>query len=244
MKIAVCEDEKYWIDSLLASISQWAKVRNIEPEYCKFSSPQALFEFLLDDSGLDVIFLDISFGEEVIDGMNAAKHIRKMGNKIPIIFVTVDAVRAADGYLVEAMGFLSKPIDEKRLTLFLDRVIENQKCERILKIQTGNEVVYLRQGDIVFVEVINHTLIYHMPHSRVKCRGSLNEMLALWDDGCFIQIHRSYAISIDKICNIKTTYPYAVTILKGTETLNLPVTRKYIDTLLEVYSDDILERMI
>jgi DNA-binding LytR/AlgR family response regulator len=41
-----------------------------------------------------------------------------MGNAIPIIFVTVDAHRAADGYLVEAMGFLPKPIDENRLALF------------------------------------------------------------------------------------------------------------------------------
>lgn len=176
--------------------------------------------------------------------MNAAKYIRKMGNKVPIIFVTVDSIRAVDGYLVEAMGFLSKPIDIKRLTLFLDRIIENQKSERSINIQTGNKVVNLRQRDIVFVEVINHTLIYHTIDSEVECRGALSEMLSLWDGGYFIRIHRSYVISKDKIYNIKTTYPYSVNLLKGTEVKNLSVSRKYIDKLLEVYSDDVLGRII
>jgi len=244
VKIAICEDEEFWIESLLTSVSQWAKIRNIEFTYCKFSSPQILIEFLLNETEIDVVFLDISFGKETIDGIKAANYIRKMGNKIPIIFVTVDSIRAADGYLVEAMGFLSKPIDMRRLTLFLDRIIKNKKSERSIRIQTGNAIVNLRQRDIIFVEVINHTLIYHMIDSNVECRGSLSEMLNLWDSGYFVQIHRSYVISKSKIYNIKTTYPYSVNILKGIEILNLSVSRKYIDKLLEAYSDDILGRII
>lgn len=244
MKIAICEDEEFWIESLLTSVFQWAKIRNIEITYCKFSSPQTLIKFLMNETETDVVFLDISFEKESIDGMNAANYIRKMGNNIPIIFVTVDQIRAVDGYLVEAMGFLSKPIDIKRLTLFLDRIIENQKKERCLKVQMGNEIVILRQRDIVFIEIINHTLIYHMIDSKVECRGSLSEMLSLWGSDCFVRIHRSYVISKDKIYNIKTTYPYSVNILKGIEIINLTVSRKYIDNLLEVYSDDVLGRII
>ena len=118
MKIAICEDDEFWIESLLTSVSQWAKIRNIELSCCKFYSPQTLIKFLLNKTDIDVVFLDISFEKESINGMNAANYIRKLGNKIPIIFVTVDLIRAAEGYLVEAMGFLSKPIDIKRLTLF------------------------------------------------------------------------------------------------------------------------------
>jgi len=244
LKIAICEDEEFWIKSLLTSVAQWAKMRNVEFAYCKFYSPQTLIEFLLNETETDVVFLDISFGKETIDGINAANRIRKMGNKIPIIFVTVDQIRAADGYLVEAMGFLSKPIDIKRLTLFLDRIIKNKKSERSLKIQIGNEIVNLRQRDIIYVEVINHTLVYHMVNSKVECRGSLSEMLNLWDSDYFVRIHRSYVIPKNKICNIKTTYPYSVNIIKGLEILNLSVSRKYIDKLLEAYSDDVLGRLV
>jgi DNA-binding LytR/AlgR family response regulator len=244
VKIAICEDEEFWIKSLQTFISQWAKIRNIEITYCTFSSPQTLIKFLLNETETDVVFLDISFEKGSIDGVNAANYIRKVGNKTPIIFVTADSVRAADGYLVEAMGFLSKPIDIKRLTLFLDRIIENQKSERYQKIQIGNEIMNLRQRDIVFVEVINHTLIYHMIDYEIECRGALNEMLELLGSEYFVRIHRSYVIAKDKIYNIKTTHPYSVKILKGVEIINLSVSRKHIDNLLEVYSDDILERIL
>lgn len=244
MKIAICEDEEFWIESLQTSVHQWAKPQDIEIQYQKCSSPHTLIEYLLNETGIDVVFLDISFGKEIIDGINAAKYIRKMGSKVPIIFVTVDSIRAVDGYLVEAMGFLSKPIDVKRLTLFMDRIIENQKSERSVNIQIGNEIVNLCQRDIIFVEVINHTLIYHMIDSEVECRGSLSEMLSFWNSGNFIRIHRAYVISKDKIYSIKTTYPYSVNLLSGTEIKKISVSRKYIDNLLEVYSDDVLERII
>ena len=42
MKIAICEDEEFWIKSLQTFVSQWAKIRNIEITYCTFYSPQTL----------------------------------------------------------------------------------------------------------------------------------------------------------------------------------------------------------
>lgn len=244
MKIVICEDEEFWIDSLIASIDQWANTRSIEPSYHNFSSPHALIEFLKNETEIDVVFLDISFVNEALDGMNAAKQIRDMGNKVPIIFVTVDSLRAVDGYLVEAMGFLCKPIDTRRLTLFLDRILDNQKSNRSAEVQTNRGIVTLWQHEIIYVEVFNHTLTYHMADSKVECRGSLNEMFSLWDSEHFIRIHRAYAISKDKIYNIKATYPYSVNLMKGDELITLSVSRKYIDNLLEVYSADILGRII
>ena len=61
MKIAICEDDEFWIESLLTSVSQWAKIRNIELSCCKFYSPQTLIKFLLNKTDIDVVFLDISF---------------------------------------------------------------------------------------------------------------------------------------------------------------------------------------
>lgn len=243
MKIAICEDERHWIESLKASISQWADRQKVDLHFDSFFSPQELLKHLSYHTETDAVFLDISLGEE-IDGMTVARHIRKMGNQIPIIFVTVDSVRAADGYLVEAMGFLSKPVDEKRLALFLDRIIQQQKNERIIKVITENAITNLRQREIVFVEVMDHTITYHTIHTQISSRGTLGEVLDQLGDERFVQIHRAYVISKDKIHSIKTTYPYSVSILNGIDIISLPVSRKYIDKLLEIYSDDVLEKMI
>jgi len=176
--------------------------------------------------------------------MTLAKHLRKMGNTIPIIFVTVDSLRAADGYLVEAMGFLSKPIDEGRLSLFLDRIIKCRKNQRIIKIVAENRLNNVYQKDIMYAEIIDHTVIYHTVKGSLTLRGTLGEVLALLGDEYFVQIHRSYVIALDKIDNIKTTYPYSVSLLENNGLVDLPVSRKYINKLLEVFSDDVLEKMI
>jgi DNA-binding LytR/AlgR family response regulator len=244
MKIVICEDERYWSEVLKLSISNWAISRKVGFNCETFFSPHGLISYFADGAAADVLFLDISFGEKMIDGMTLAKRLRKTGNTIPIIFVTVDSHRAADGYLVEAMGFLSKPIDEGRLALFLDLIVKRQRSQRMIKITSEGKINKVRQNEIVYVEINNHTVICHMGQRRLKLRGTLGDVLALLDAEHFVQIHRSYVIALDKIDNIKATYPYSVILYKDNELIDLPVSRKYIGRLIELYSDDVLERMI
>ena len=244
MKIAICEDERYWSEVLKTSVSKWAAARKVELDCGCFASPQELINHLKANSDVDLLFLDIALGEKVIDGMILAKRIRKMGSAIPIIFVTSDALRAADGYLVEAMGYLFKPIDEDRLALFLDRIIRRQKRQKVVKIMDEGRVTNFYQKDVVYAEVKDHTIIYHTTQGSISHRGIFSEILANLDDECFAQIHRSFVIALDKVDSIKTTYPYSVDMIKNNETVNLPVSRKYINNLLEMYSDDLLEKMI
>jgi DNA-binding LytR/AlgR family response regulator len=244
MKAVICEDERYWSDVLKEFISRWAANKNIEVQCVDFSSSQELIQYLRVHMDIDVVLLDISLGSEDIGGMTAAKYIRKMGNRVPIVFVTVDSARAIDGYLVEAMGFLKKPVDEKRLSLFLDRVVKLKKPEQVFNIITESTVNNVHQRDIIFVEVNNHTIIYHTAREKIRLRGTLNEVMQLLGCENFVQIHRSYVISKSKIYRIKTTYPYSVDLLNGHEVMNLPVSRNYINHLLEVYSDEVLERIL
>ena len=244
MKIVICEDERHWSNELQKSVSRWAIARRIEYQFSVFSAPQELIKYLSTNKDMDVVLLDISLGNEVIDGMVAAKHIRKMGSHVPIIFVTVDSFRAADGYLVEAMGFLGKPIDEKRLSLFLDRILRKKKSEKIIKIVSETAATNVLQSEIVYAEVKDHTIIYHTTKQDISMRGTLSDILELLGSEHFLQIHRSYVIASAKIYKIKSTYPYSVDVLNGIEVVNLPVSRNYIDKLLAVYSDDLLERLI
>lgn len=244
MKIAICEDEHYWIDALKKSLLKWAASRRIECTYSSFTSSQALINYFKDNPNVDVLFLDILLGEQVIDGMGLAKRIRKMGNTVPIIFVTSDSLRASDGYLVEAVGYLHKPIDENRLTLFLDRIVKRQKRQKVIKIINEGRVTHIAQKDIIYAEVRDHTIIYHTINNSISHRGTLNEILEVLEKDDFVQIHRSFVVALDKIDNIKTTYPYAVEMVKNEKTVTLAVSRKYIKNLLDRYSDNLLEKMI
>lgn len=244
MKVVICDDEQYWRTTIKKSILNWAAFRRIKVCYVRFLLPDELPNYLIDHKDVDVVFLDIKLGEKVIDGMNLARSLRKAGNTIPIIFVTVESHQAANGYLVEAIGFLLKPIDENRLSLFLDRIIKQKRKNKTIKIISDRHMMHIYQKDIVYMDIINHTITYHTLEGDFNNRGTLAEVLRILDKEYFVQIHRSYVIALDKIDNIKATYPYYVNLKTNNELISLPVSRKYIKTLFELYSDNILEKMI
>jgi len=244
MNVVICEDEKYWSETLKAAVSKWAVIKKIDINFSSFTAPQELIEYLKDNNDVDVLFLDISLGKKVIDGMALAKHIRKTGGIMPIIFVTGDSLRAADGYIVEAMGYLTKPIEEKKLALFLDRIVKHQRGFKSVNIISGGRISKIYQRDIVYVEITDHTIVYHTMQSSLTQRGKLREVLSTLDENCFVQIHRSYVIALERVDSIKSIYPYSVIVMSKNKLIDLPVSRKYIDNLLEMYTNDLLEKMI
>ena len=245
MKVVICEDEQYWMDALKASILRWTMLKKIELHFSSFASPKELLNYLfISPNDIDVLFLDISLGEKVIDGMTLAKNIRKMQNSVPIIFVTIDSYRAAEGYLVDAMGFLVKPINDYRLGIFLNRIIKKQKNRKMVNIISEGRMTKIYQDHIIYVEIIDHTVIVHTLQGNVNFRSTLNEIFMTLDKEEFIQCHRSYIIAINKIESIKTTYPYNVNLLKQNELICLPISRKYINNFLDVYANNVWEKFI
>lgn len=242
MKVLICEDNHYWIETIQSLISKWSIQRLVKCELFCLSSPHKVIDYLKHND-VDVLILDISFGGKKLDGMKLAKYLRLKGHNVPIIFITENIIRAIDGYLVEAIGFLSKPIEERRLSLFLDRIIKNKQINRTIKIMTNGHITSILQQDILYVEVNDHIVTFHTKQNRFQCRGTLSKIVNSLDKDCFVQIHRSYVIALDKIESIKTTYPYAVNLLNKNDIINLPVSRKYIAKLLELYSDNVLEKL-
>ncbi|MDR1134720.1 MAG: LytTR family DNA-binding domain-containing protein [Clostridiales Family XIII bacterium] len=245
MKIVICEDEIYYTNELKTSISKWAAMRGIDCRYSCFSSSQGLISHLTNNMDTDVLFLDISLGEKA-DGMILAHHIRKACNPVPIIFVTSYQNRAPEGYLVDAVGFLDKPVDPGKLALFLDKIVNLQVLQKTVQLTANGHSFTVPYNDILYVEINNHTLIYHTAtHGDINFRGTLYDVLSSLDGECFIQIYRSYVIALHRINSIKPTQPYAVNLLNNDNTLiTLPVSGKYIGELMEIYSTRTLGRMI
>ena len=120
MRIAICDDERYWVDTLHKMVTQWALERSTLVDIEIYSMGSQLEEdLLLKHAHFDVIFLDIEFHEEN-NGIDISKSIRRMGNNVQIIFVSAYALKASEGYYVDALGFLVKPYEYKNVAHFLD----------------------------------------------------------------------------------------------------------------------------
>ena len=74
------------------------------------------------DPTIDLIFLDIQMRR--IDGLQAAKKIRKLDAKVGIIFLTAMTEYSLEGYQYQAADYIIKPLKYVRLKAEMDRFLK------------------------------------------------------------------------------------------------------------------------
>ena len=89
----------------------------------EFSSGEGLCAWLPKRPGeLDLLFLDVEMGG--MNGMETARRIRQSDNGLLIVFVTGYANFVFDGYSVQALDYVMKPVKRERLAQLMERVEE------------------------------------------------------------------------------------------------------------------------
>ena len=243
MRFVICDDIEHCRMEVRTMVGRWAENKGVAATCACLESTAELIEYFASGQSADAVLLDIAFGEKEADGISAASYIRKAGSDIPIIFITANVHAAVDGYLVEAHGYVTKPLDADRLFTFLDRLHNRQAEQRIFKIDTGSSLAYIKSNDIVYLEAENHTVVFHTREDILRTRATLSEAREMLGGDEFVQTHRSYIIAKNKVIDVKTTYPYMVTLAVGMERTQLPVGRNYYPGLLLCYSNNVMERI-
>lgn len=126
MHITLCDDEPLFLQSLQRQIARWAEQAGIAiAMHAIFSAEALLREW---ESGLetDLLLLDIEM-RTGISGMELARCIRAQNPHVMIAFISNYAQYSCQGYEVQAMRFLPKPIADERLRECLDTALAQWK---------------------------------------------------------------------------------------------------------------------
>lgn len=206
MKLAICDDEIVFRKQLIESIDKYYKNYSNLDIY-EFSSGEELLESYDSGAVYDIVFLDIEMKD--INGLDTAKIIRKYRRNEIIVFLTSHTKYAIDGYEVNALRFLEKPINQEKLISTLDYIDINFSTKKSLLLHTidGDSIIYL--DDIIYLESIrNYVHIYTRVKSDLdgrvkehKVRKNLKDFLEDLQESCFYRCHRSYIINLDYVCS-------------------------------------------
>lgn len=203
----IVDDEAVARDIIAAHVSKIDSI-NIEAQ-CK----NAIEAFnYISSNKVDLVFLDINMPE--ISGIAFAKSINK---DIKVIFTTAYRDYAVEGFDLQAVDYLLKPIDFNRLLKAVNRYFEvNSHAEGQVALETENtDFIFVRSDRrmikidfeaITYIESFSDYIKIHLKDSVIVTRETISAIEAKLPKTRFLRIHRSYIIAISQIQSFTNDY--------------------------------------
>lgn len=234
MNIIICDDEIYYQQAIVNSVEAWiAKTGHNNIRYSCYSSSEDLLERWEKGLHIDLLFLDIQIPNE-LSGMTLAQRVRNLDPNISIVFITNYSNYVYEGYTVNALRYLRKPVHEHDVFSCLEiayRHYELLKCDSIV-IESRDQCFVLRYSDILYIESRSHYLSFCLNDVNVcpEIRKKLSEISAHLPSELFVQCHRSYIVNLS---HIRRFTKCSVIMSNGQ---SLPVSSTYFSSLSMAFS--------
>lgn len=214
-KIAICDDLESDRDYLKDLLNKWAINNSHLLNIDSFSSAESFLFHYEEAKDYDILLLDIEMG--LMDGVSMAKKIRQDNDTVQIIFITGYSDYIAEGYEVNALHYLMKPVKEEKLFSVLERAIEKiSKNDVVLNMDSANGMVRVPIYQIRFAEVFGNYVTIHA-NDEVIVKMTLNEIEKLLDER-FYRVGRSVIVNLNEVSRVTKT---EIKLLDGTS-IHLP----------------------
>lgn len=199
IKIAVCDDEIIFAEKLKKIIEKYCARKQIPFQIDIYQSGK---EFIADNIKMmeyRIVFLDINM--EGLDGLEAARELRKLCRETFVIFVTAFINYTLEGYKVDAIRYLLKTDGNFEYSVYesLDAVFQKMQYKPSIKefaFQEGTRKVSLEK--IIYIESNLHKLTFYLVEKGIvqyTMYETLNHIAGMFS-GDFVRIHQSYLVNL------------------------------------------------
>lgn len=199
-RVAIVEDNARAAAQLEEQVKRYAAESGEELEISVFSDG-------MDIAGdyrpiWDLILLDIEM--PLLNGMTAAERIREKDSSVLIIFVTNMAQYAIQGYSVDALDFVVKPVNYYAFRMKLQKAFQllRRSPEQSVLLSVDGEVRRVPASAIRYVEVADHRLIYHTAEADYTVFGTLKELESTLGRG-FARCNHCYLVNLRYVSGIQ-----------------------------------------
>ncbi len=222
--IAICDDDSSQIKALKKMLTEWNSQIAVK-EYS--SAEQFLFNY--PDTECDLLLLDIEMSD--MNGMELAKSLRAKGDMLPIVFITGFSEYMGDGYDVEALHYLLKPVDKKKLFRVLDRYTCSRKPKNRIILPIVDGSVITASERIMYLEAFGKkTQAALKCGKKLICTLGLSAVSEKLGQG-FVSCHRSYVVNLEFISSVSKS---EITMDSGEK---IPISRRLYDSVNRAFID-------
>lgn len=224
-QIAICDDEPTICNLLKSAVRKWSRMKEKKIKVQTFSSAESFLFTYEEDKSFHILLLDIEMPG--MNGVDLAQIIREQNKSIQIIFVTGYMDYIAQGYDVEALHYLLKPINEDKLFEVLDKACERiSVSEKVLYIESSGEMVQVPLHSILYAEVDKNYVTLYTNQGKYTKKQTLTDLEKELDEG-FFRTGRSFLVNL---IHIKRTSKTEVELKNGH---TIPLSRGKYDAINE-----------
>ncbi|MBQ7227952.1 MAG: response regulator transcription factor [Clostridia bacterium] len=151
----------------------------------------------------DVVLMDIEM--PMMNGMETARKLREKGDKAPLIFITNMQQYAVNGYEVDAIGFMLKPVTYFSFALKLKKAVLTVMGSKnnfiALTFKDGIKKIYIE--DIYYVEVYKHRLLWHLTDDVFEANGTMKDVENMLAGKDFARCNHCWLVNLEHVRQVK-----------------------------------------
>jgi two-component system LytT family response regulator len=166
---------------------------------------------VLQQHPIDLLFLDIRMPQ-----LNGTDFIKTLKNPPKVIFTTAFSEYALEGYELDVVDYLMKPIRFDRFLKAVNKaypligaavplkpvvaaVVEEKKNESFVYFRADRKMVKVMLDDILYIESMKDYIKVNTVQGVIITKQSISSVEAMLPEKLFVRTHRSFIVSINKI---------------------------------------------
>ncbi|MDO4284858.1 MAG: LytTR family DNA-binding domain-containing protein [Eubacteriales bacterium] len=230
IRIAIVEDEKAYTHTLEEYLRRYGQENGVSFQISTFCDGLDIVSDYRSDQ--DIILLDIQMKH--LDGMSAAEQIRALDEDVALIFITSTVQFAVQGYQVDALGYVVKPVSYLAFSQILKKAIRQvaqRQSRAYLNIDVEGGYLRLDCDQIYYIESQRHNLIVHSEKGEFRTPGPMKRMESQLAENGFVKCHNAYLLNLQHVTGVLQS---SVLLSDG---LELPVSRTHKKGFMESLTD-------
>lgn len=202
----------------------------------------------LKTSNIDLMFLDIQMPQ-----LTGIDFLKTLTNPPIVIFTTAYPNYAIEGFELNALDYLLKPISLDRFMKAVNKATEQLELQNKLKevpaensksgeeekdftfVKADKKLVKVNYRDIIYIEGLKDYVIIRQDADRVITLQTMKSLESKLPSEHFKRIHRSFIVNLDRINAIVGNM---VEVIEKGKPKHLPIGKNYRDELLEIINQN------
>lgn len=194
MKVAICEDILAEAENLKTRIEELMPNFCLQDRIVIFLSGEKL---LASDTYYDLLFIDCKLPD--MTGIELAKKIREKNMSSAIIFVTSYMEFAAEGYTVNALRYLMKPVSDEKLREALSVYNKHIQNDQTIELTGMHVPMFVKTSEIMYIESLGRSTLVRLGNRSVNSTKSLEVFMNEIHNDSFFRTSRQFIVNMKYI---------------------------------------------